>query len=256
MDGPLLVRLGLDRVLADAVDRGQVVALHGVEHAGQVPAAPGRDRHAPLLVELRSKGVVLDVLEAGQAVGQRAHVAAALDVVLAAERVDAAPIPPDVPGQQHERDERQDVVDRVVMLGDAKGPADHRLVGLGEGVGDLSDGIRGHAGLALGVGQRVRLHPGPIGLEAIGRVPDEALILEPGGDDLAAHGVRQRDVAADVEAQPGVRPLGAAGAAWVDGDQAGTLVDRLEHVMEEDRMRLAGIAAPEDDQIGVLDLTV
>ena len=33
--------------------------------------------------------VVLDVLEAGQAVGQRAHVAAALHVVLSAQRVDA-----------------------------------------------------------------------------------------------------------------------------------------------------------------------
>ena len=125
-----------------------------------------------------------------------------------------------------------------------------------EGVGQLADGLRRDAGLALGVGERVRLDPGPVGLEAIGRVPDEALVLEPGGDDLAADGVGQGDVAADVEAQPGVRPLGAAGAARVDGVQAGALVDRLEHVMEEDRMRLAGIAAPEDDQIGVLDLTV
>ena len=42
-----------------------------------------------------------------QPVRERAHVAAALDVVLAAERVDAAAVLPDVPGQQRERDQRR-----------------------------------------------------------------------------------------------------------------------------------------------------
>jgi len=35
-------------------------------------------------------------------------------------------------------------------------------------------------------------------------------VLEPGGDDLARDRVRQRDVAADIEPEPQVRPLGAA----------------------------------------------
>ena len=68
--------------------------------------------------------------------------------------------------------------------------------------------------------------------------------------------VRERDVGADVEPQPAVGPLGGRGAARVDGVEPGALADGLEDVVEEDRMRLAGIAAPEDDQIGVLDLTV
>ena len=102
MDRPLLVGLGLDRVLADAVDRGQVAALHRVEHPRQVPAALRRDRDAPLGVELGPQLVVLDVLEARQPVGQGAHVAAALDVVLAAQRVDAAAVAADVAGQQDE----------------------------------------------------------------------------------------------------------------------------------------------------------
>ena len=110
-DGALLVGLGLDRVLADAVDGGQLAALHGIEHARQVPAALRRDRHAPLGIEPRAQLVVLDVLEAGQPVGQRAHVAAALDVVLAAERVDAGAVPPDVAGQQDQVDQGEDVVD-------------------------------------------------------------------------------------------------------------------------------------------------
>ena len=44
LDRALLVGLGLDRVLADAVDRGQVTALHRVEHPRQVPAADAAGR--------------------------------------------------------------------------------------------------------------------------------------------------------------------------------------------------------------------
>ena len=50
--------------------------------------------------ERGAQRVVLEVLEPGQPVRQGAHVAAALDVVLAAQRVEAAAVPPNVPGQQ------------------------------------------------------------------------------------------------------------------------------------------------------------
>ena len=83
-----------------------------------------------------------------------------------------------------------------------------------------------------------------------------ARFVEAGRDDLPPDGVGERDVAAHVEAEPDVGPLGAAGPPRVDRVQPGALVDALEEVVEEDRMRLAGIAAPEDDQIGLLGLTV
>ena len=67
------------------------------------------------------------------------------------------PVPPDVPGQQRERDQREDVVDRVVVLGDPERPADHRPVGLGVGVRRLADRGGRDAGLALRVLERVRL---------------------------------------------------------------------------------------------------
>ena len=89
----------------------------------------GGTGHAPGRIEPCPERVVLDVLEAWQPVGQGAHVAAALDVVLATERVQATAVLADVSGEDRQVDERDDVVDRVVMLGDAEGPADHRLVG-------------------------------------------------------------------------------------------------------------------------------
>ena len=39
------------------------------------------------------------------------------------------------------------------------------------------------------------------------------------------------------------------GAARVDDDQLRAAVHRLQHVVEEDRMRLAGVRAPEHDQV-------
>jgi hypothetical protein len=77
-----------------------------------------------------------------------------------------------------------------------------------------------------------------------------------GRDDLAADRVRERDVAADVEPEPDVGPLGDCCPARVDRVQAGAVADAAEEVVEEDRMRLAGVAAPEDDQVGLLDLTI
>ena len=71
-------------------------------------------------------------------------------------------------GQEGERDQGQDVVDGVVVLGDAQGPADHRRRCRGVGVGQLADGVGGDARLALGVLKGVRLDLVAVGLEIEG----------------------------------------------------------------------------------------
>ncbi len=253
---PVPVGLRLQGVLADHVERRELAAVHGVEHPRQVPAALGRDAHAPQVVAPLARLVVLDVLEPDQPVRERAHVAAALDVVLAAQRVDAAAVAADVPGQQGERDQREHVVDRVVVLGDAEGPADHRPLGLGVGVGRLADRRRGDARLALRVLERVRLDGLAIRVEARRRPPDELVVREARVDDLAGHRVGEGDVRADVEAQPQVRPLRAGRPSRVDRDQPRTPMDPLQEVVEEDRMRLPGVAAPQEEEIRLLGLTI
>jgi hypothetical protein len=252
----VLIGLRLDRVLADAIDGGQIATLHRIEHPGEMPAALRRDRDAPGRLELGAERVVLDVLEPREAIGQGAHVAAALDVVLATQRIHAASIPPDVPGQEHEVDEGQDVVDRVVMLGDPEGPADHRPRRGGERVREFADRLGRHTGLAFRVVEGVRLDLCLVGLEVRRRALDELAVMQVRRDDLAPHGVGQGDIAPDVEPEPAVRPFRRGGPTRIDRVESRALVHGLEHMVEEDRMRLAGIAAPEDDQIGVLDLTV
>jgi hypothetical protein len=123
-------------------------------------------------------------------------------------------------------------------------------------VGELADRLGRDPGLTLGVVEGVALDLGLVGVVVARRALDERLVLEPRGDDLSPDGIGQGDVAADVEAEPDVGPLGGARPAWIDRVEAGPVSDAAEEVVEEDRMRLAGIAAPEDDQIGVLDLTI
>ena len=90
-------------------------------------------------LELRAVRVVLDVLSADELVGNRAHVAAALHVVLAAQRDQPGSVAADMSRQEREVDDREHVVDRVVMFGDPKRPAHLRASGAGVGVRELAD---------------------------------------------------------------------------------------------------------------------
>ena len=228
-----------------------------LEHLGHVPAVLRLELHAPGALVLRDRlGVGLEVLEARQAVRDRAHVAAALHVVLAAQRVQAGAVAPDVPGEQREVDQPEHVVDRVVVLGDAERPADLGAVGARVRVRDVLDHVGGHAAQRLGPLERVRLDRRDVGLEARCAALDELAVVQPGVDDLARHPVRQRDVAAHVEAEPRVGPLRGRRAARVDREHPRAVVDRLQHVVEEDRVRLAGVRSPQQDHVRVLHFLI
>jgi hypothetical protein len=85
---------------------------------------------------------------------------------------------------------------------------------------------------------------------------DEHVVGQAGVDDLAGDGVGQGDVGADVEPEPGVGPLRAARAARIDAVELGAAMNRLEEVMEEDRVRFARVRSPEDQQIRLFDLFI
>ena len=162
----------------------------------------------------------------------------------------------DVAAEQAEVDEREDVVDRVVVLGDPERPADHRPVGARVGVRRLADHLGRHARQPLALLERERLDRGRVLLEPLGRPLDEGRVVEPRVDDLAGHRVRERDVGADVEPEPAVGPLRRRRAARVDDEEARAVPHPFEEVVEEDRMRLPGVRAPEEDHVRLLDLAV
>ena len=117
-------RLGVGRVLADAVGGLDLAVLHRLEHQGEVLAVVRVEFHAVGGLELRPMIRVGDVLEAGELVGQRAHVAAALHIVLAAQRHQPRAPTTDMAGEKRKVAQRLHVVDTVVVLGDAEGPED------------------------------------------------------------------------------------------------------------------------------------
>ena len=83
------VGVGLQDVLALDVDALERAVDRGVEHVGDAQARLLVERHAPSALEQRARRIVRDVPVAGQLVRERAHVAGALHVVLAAQRVHA-----------------------------------------------------------------------------------------------------------------------------------------------------------------------
>jgi hypothetical protein len=123
-------------------------------------------------------------------------------------------------------------------------------------VGELPDQVGRDTRLALGVLEGVRLDPLVVRLDPGRRARDELAVPEPGGEDLTPDRVGERDVRADVEAQPAVGPLRRARPARVDGIESRPVVNTTQEVVEEDRMRLARVRSPQDDEVGLLDLLV
>src|SRR4029078_10202479 len=66
----------------------------------------------------------------------------------------------------------------------------------------------------------------------------------------------ERNVGADVEAGPDVGPLRRRGAPRIDGVQPRAVPNALQHMMEEDRMRLPRVRAPEENTVRLLDLLI
>jgi hypothetical protein len=144
----------------------------------------------------------LDALESREFVRESPHVAAALHVVLSADGDEAGAPPAHVSGEEREVDEGENVVGGVVVLGDAEGPAELGPVGSRVGVGELADRMGRHRGELLGPLERIGLDRSRVSVEARGRVVDERPVLEARLQDLAPDGVGERDVGADVDAEP------------------------------------------------------
>ena len=96
------IGIGLEDVLALDVDRAEAAIDRGVEHVGNAQPRLGIERDAPVGLEQRAGLAIGDVAVAGKFVREAAHVAGALHVVLAAQRVHPDAGPADVAGRHRE----------------------------------------------------------------------------------------------------------------------------------------------------------
>ena len=96
------VRVRLCDVLALHVEGAEGAVDGGVEHVGDSQTWLFEQRRSPEVLEDVTHGVVGDVTVTGKLVGEGAHVARALHVVLSAQRVDAHAVVADVAGGHRE----------------------------------------------------------------------------------------------------------------------------------------------------------
>ena len=119
--GVVQIGLGQERVLADHVHRPDVAGQAAFHHLGDDESGRAGRTDAPRALEpVECRGVVGAV--AGQVRRNAAGVAAALHVVLAAERRDAAGRKSELAGDEREIQERVRVVDAVHVLRDPHAP--------------------------------------------------------------------------------------------------------------------------------------
>ena len=77
-------------------------------------------------------GWIVDRLETRVVGGNRTDIAGALDIVLAAHRIDAGALAADIAGHQRQVAQALHVVDAADVLGNAEGVVDRALVGSAE----------------------------------------------------------------------------------------------------------------------------
>ena len=178
------------------------------------------------LLELPHDLGVVDRLVSGQVVRVRARVVQALDVVLAAKRVQPGRLVAEVPGHEHEVRERPDVVDAARVLGDAEGVEDRRVPlarVLARGGADV---LGGDSRDALCILRRVAHDDLAHGVEVVGEVADVLLVLKPLREDRVHHRVDQPHVRAWAQLQVALRELRQPDLARVGDDERAALVAR------------------------------
>ena len=202
-----------------------------------------------MLLEVGAKGLVFDGAVVGEVHGDGADVAGALDVVLAAEGVEAGAAAADVAGGEGEVDEGEASLGAVGVLGDAEAPVEGSLVGLADDVGGAFEGGRGNAGqgfLAFG---------GPVpdgggdGLEVLDAVGDEFFVDQTVADDDVEQGVVHGDVGAGAALEVDVGPAGEFDGAGVGDDELCAVANGGLHLEGGDGVGFGGVGAGDVDDV-------
>ena len=143
------VGIGLGDVLTLDEECLELAHHGGVEHVGDAHAGIAAQLRAPQRLELLAHRIVGDVAVARQLVGEGAHVARALDVVLPSQRVDPDAVAADVAGRHGEVGHRHDHGRALAVFGDAQAVVDGGVGACGEETGSRTELLGGYAGDAL-----------------------------------------------------------------------------------------------------------
>ena len=204
------------------------------------------------LGELRLVRRVEYVLEAGIVVRQRPAVSRALDVVLAAHRIDPGSLAADVSGHEGEIAEALHVVHAADVLRDPERVVDGSAFGLRVPARRLRDQLRVHPGDGLGPFRRVFqdvLHEVPALRRAVGH---EVVVQQSLACDHVGHAEEERDVGPHPERQVDVGHLGQRDPPRIRDDELGAPRHRALDAGGRDGMALGHVGPDAEDHIGLV----
>jgi len=243
------IGVGHHRVLTHDVQAADAAFLDSVHYLGNGEAGLGGKGHAPCLFELGAGFVIEDLLVAREIGGQTAHVAGALNVVLAAQRVDAAAVLADLAAQECEVGSAHNAVGAGGVLGDAHCVVDAGLVSLGIHAGSLLQLLGVDAADLCDDLGGVILDDLNEFLVALGALGDILLVLQAFGDDDVHHAVEEGNVGARLYLQEYVGLAAKSDAARLGDDYLGALAVSLTDKRTDDGVSLGGVRTGDKDDV-------
>ena len=188
-----------------------------------------------------------------------AHVAGALHVVLAAQRIHADAVAADIAGGHGEVGHAHHHRRTLAVLGDAEAVVDGGIRRSGIEAGGGAEFGGRHAGELLGGLGRIlfsRDEARPrLEIVEVAAFAHECLVHQALGDDDMGQRIDEGDVGAGLELQvvggADVRRLHEVDAARIGDDECSPLAQTALHARGEDRMAVRGVGADHQDDVGL-----
>ena len=244
------IGLGLHRVLAVVVEAVHLALIDQVTQVGEFVALLQGELflgHAPSLGKLGAHGGVGDFLVARVQVGQHAHIAGALDVVLATHGRETGVGFADLAGNAGDGGDGVHRLQVLLLLAYAHAPAnDGRGLRRGVHLGSLVD-QRGldTRDVLYGFGSVVLDGLPPL-VKAVRVLGDELLVIEAIVDQAVGKGVEERHVATVLDRKVDVGDTRGFDMARVGDDDLATLFFGSHDTPCDDRVRIGRVIAEEE----------
>ncbi len=253
------VGIGLRDVFALHVQRHEGMVVRGVEHVGDAQARLRVQLHAPGRLEQRPRRFVRNVAIAGIFVRERAHVARALHVVLAAQGIHADAVASDIARRHGEIGHADDHRRTLAVLGDAEPVIDRAVAGGRVKPRRLANFLRRHAGdffhrFGRILGPQDEVAP-VLEVLYVAAFANEFLVDQAFLRDGVGNRVDHRHVCARLQRQM-VRGLDMGhahqiDAARIDHDHFRAFANAPLHARSEHGMGIGRIGADNHDDVGI-----
>ena len=250
------IGLGLDRVLAVVVEAVHLALVDQVAQVGELVALLERELflgHAPSLGKLGTHCRVGDLLVARVQVGQHAHIAGALDVILTAHGREAGIGFADLAGNAGDGGDGVHRLQVLLLLAYAHAPAnDGRRLRRGVHLGSLVDqrGIDTRDVL-YGFGSVVLDGLPPL-VKAVRVLGDEFFVVEAIVDQTVGKGVEERNIATVLDRKVEIGDTRGFDMARVGDDDLATLFFGSHDTPCDDGVRIGRVIAEEENAARIL----